>query len=475
MASEQITDAIVVPRCAGGKSIYDVERIDATNIREFLPDRRRRTDAARMFRALGFSVHHYGGPAIVLRGPQALFNQRFQKPTDGVHGVRTEDVGQLADHVDRVSLVSRYHLHQSPASTPPQLPYHHVAVPDGVAAAVRADDVAGATGAGVCVAVCDSGFFPHPWFTARGARVTTKSLPGSGSGDSDEIGHGTAVTASLLSVAPRCDVVSIKMQFGQGEEASSDAVLSLQAAAAAGADVINCSWGRSVSGPGEMTSELRALEYVVAALVHSGRVIVATSGNYPRSDPAADGEFGYPGQHPDVISVGGTYVGPDGHLAAADYASGFVSEVYPGRSTPDVTGLCGLLPAGVLIASPVPPGSMIDRMAAVAPYPNGDDTGPDDGWACLSGTSLAAPQVSGVIALVLELVPELRSAQRLRSLLRLTARDVADGTSNPRAVQPEGSNRAAPGTDVATGAGFVDASAAVAAALTLRNRSGADG
>ena len=47
-----------------------------------------------------------------------------------------------------------------------------------------------------------------------------------------------------------------------------------------------------------------------------------------------------------MISVGGVAIDQAGALRASDYASGFDSEIYPGRRVPDVSGLVGLAAAG---------------------------------------------------------------------------------------------------------------------------------
>ena len=71
----------------------------------------------------------------------------------------------------------------------------------------------------------------------------------------------------------------------------------------------------------------------------------------------------------------------------------------------------------------------------------------------------AAPQLAGVAALVLGAKPQLKPAQVIEALTK-TATDITAGSCHPRF-----NNRAAPGLDLATGAGLVDAAAAVQFAL----------
>ena len=105
---------------------------------------------------------------------------------------------------------------------------------------------------------------------------------------------------------------------------------------------------------------------------------------------------------------------------------------------------------------PVQPGSTIDSGQAGAVV---DETAPDDGWAAFSGTSAAAPQLAGVAALIMQAVPTISPAG-VRTALMATARDVVAGTC--RAVGDlHGGLPALPGPDSATGAGLMDAFAAV--------------
>jgi serine protease AprX len=95
-------------------------------------------------------------------------------------------------------------------------------------------------------------------------------------------------------------------------------------------------------------------------------------------------------------------------------------------------------------------------------YPNGDETAPNDGWAVISGTSAASPQIAGVCALLKQVQPGL-SPKLAKSILRASARDVTVGTSN-------NGQTAGPGYDGATGAGLVDATAAYEIARSVQTR-----
>ncbi|HEX5956836.1 MAG TPA: S8 family serine peptidase, partial [Solirubrobacterales bacterium] len=156
------------------------------------------------------------------------------------------------------------------------------------------------------------------------------------------------------------------------------------------------------------------------------------------------------------ISAGGTYMDPQGKLRASNYSSGFESRIYSNRKVPDVCGLVGQVPAAAYIMLPLEPGDDIDATSYGGRHPERDETKRDDGWAAFSGTSAAAPQIAGVCALIKEACAALGPSE-VRDILKRTARDVTEGSNAHR-------ERATTGRDLATGAGLVDAAAAVASA-----------
>lgn len=481
-----------------GHSIHDVERVDASNIHHFVPDTGRRQRAMGLLKSLGFTVDDHGGSTLTVRGTRELFERSFRRRLIDRHAARPRmkrttpryEVDRAttpglipisrSKHQELASLARGLALSEpvklfGAAAEPPLVRYPHVQLPHGLAAALNAKVAheAGWSGRGIRVATCDTGFFRHPWFVQQQARVRVTLTPGAEEPEADDIGHGTMVAANLLSIAPKCDVRVIKMKFSGEESFSLDSVVALTMAEASNADIVSCSWGISLAtAKNAASAHVRTVEFVLARLVSEKRIVLCATGNFPRGS-AERGEFGFPGQHPDVIAVGGARITPRGQLRAASYASAFRSEVYPYRSVPDVCGICGDLPAGVLIMSPVQPGCRMDEMAALNRYPNGDNTATDDGWCCVSGTSAATPQVAGAAALVLESNRALRHNQTMRAVLELTAREVRAGTSNPRAVRSGLSNDAHRGPDLATGVGLVDVGAAVELAKWLGRKKSA--
>src|SRR5258707_3035385 len=105
-------------------------------------------------------------------------------------------------------------------------------------------------------------------------------------------------------------------------------------------------------------------------------------------------------------------------------------------------------------------GSAMDVGVSGGAYPNGEETARNDGWAAISGTSAASPQIAGVRALLKQVQPGL-SPKLAKAVLRASARDVTNGASGNG--QP-----ARPSHDGATGAGLVNATAAYELARSVQ-------
>lgn len=425
------------------------------------PPEQMRQAAARL-QELGLDVRHIGSLSVSGDAPrerwQEVFGTHVEQRTQPLSPRHPETGGvTYLSHVPDVpftipaelqGLVERAYPQPPPSffasPLPPRVGYHHLRVPSDVAALLRATRVhqAGITGDGVRVAMTDSGFFRHSFYDWHGYRYEATLAPDAVDVEVDDEGHGTAEAANVFAAAPGVDFVGMKM--------GGNATLAFKAAAELNPAIITNSWGYAVL-PGDplLPNFLRPLEVAVEEAVRERGITVCFS--------AGNGEVSFPGMMPEVISVGGvyahdTFAGGDFTLEASDYASSFASSVYPGRQVPDVCGLVGRQPSGVYIMLPVPPGSALDAGLAGPSFPSADETGPADGWAVLSGTSAASPQIAGVCALLLQAQPGLSPAA-MKELLIASARDVITGRSAME--EPAG-----PGPDAATGAGLVDAHAA---------------
>ncbi len=292
----------------------------------------------------------------------------------------------------------------------------------------------GCKGAGVRLTMVDTGWEDHPHFSERGLCGTVRLGPGTTDVEVDEDGHGTSESANAFAVAPGIDFTMVKALTTNLLGAFIEA-----ARQDPPPQII------SMSLQYDRKTELAALDPVLAAAVSlavkKNIVVVCAAGN---------GHFAFPAQHPEAIAVGGVYRTEDSQLVASNYASAFTSAFYD-RKVPDVCGLVGQRPDATYILLPTPRGSTIDqdqsRRAA-------DGTTPGDGWALLSGTSAAAPQVAGACALLLENDPSL-TPHRVKKLLMETARPVHEGWSN----EDTGGLSA---SDGATGAGLVNVDGALA-------------
>jgi subtilase family protein len=427
-------------------------------------------EAVAQLQSEGFDVLNVGDTTITIGAPARVYERVFKTriiakqrktrkqrrrvesatmldcPDTPVHGLIDTSQSPLAGVIEGVAL-SRKAYPFAASKLPPPKGYWHLDVPADVSLGMMADGAqrAGYTGKGVNVVMVDSGWFRHPFFNARGYRADPVVLgPGATRPLRDEVGHGTGESANIFAVAPDVHFTMVKTDFINLTGA-------FNAAVALGPDVISCSWGFDFENP-PLDAPSQAMAAAVANAVAQGIIVVFSAGN---------GHWGFPGQHPDVISAGGAYLQSMHEPEATEYASGFKSKIYPNRRVPDVCGLVGKPPAAVYIMLPVEPGDEIDQEFGNVAFPNGDETKKNDGWAAFSGTSAAAPQVAGTCALMKQAWPQITPVQA-KDILKTTARDVTKG----RAAQSTGHHRAGPGADLATGSGIADATKATLLAKT---------
>jgi len=317
----------------------------------------------------------------------------------------------------------------------------------------------GVTGEGVHVAVVDTGIFiGHPGFgdrVTRGLNFEFTELQQNGpitaeqwdsyaesTGDSafnDEIGHGTHVAGiiggsgdgahvtydELAGIAP--GVTFTAMRIGAPHNGVVEDVGFEENVIAAydymvrhadlGFDVANNSIGLLPTEPscsllglgpifgaegcfglGEPT-DFDAARAVVQAAYDAGTSVVFSSGN--------DGpEFGTIGEGPeglpDVITVGASCK-PSATLSGCTEDGALVGS-FSSRGNEDGSGpQVDVIAPGVQILSATSPSILV-------PLTNCEDT-VEPGYHCLSGTSMAAPHVAGVAALLIEANPEITPKQ----------------------------------------------------------------
>ncbi len=269
------------------------------------------------------------------------------------------------------------------AGTPAQPTWH------AEQAKIAAAREAGAGGVDVLVAVLDSWVDgAHPDFEGRvlpGAdclQATCRSGPAS----SDACDHGThvagTVAASSFGVAPRARILPVRvLAFDPGSRQCvgrpDDVAAGIRWAVANGARIVNLSLGPDVPGLSTTSSVPRAVEEAAKA----GVVVVFSAGNAtaPVTDTYAAS----------AIIVAAT--GPNGELASYSQRGAGVDLAAPGGdpTTPDVCA----------------PQDCVTSL-----FPGGR-------YAVAAGTSMAAPHVSGVAALLIAQDPTRTRGQVLDRLL----------------------------------------------------------
>ena len=441
--------------------------LDLQAVRDSRPDQDQMAQATAVLQKLGFDVTTRGRMSLAATCTRATFDRVFSTsvvPTPvqtiarshlshasfyspAADAAPTPDP-ELAGLIDNAFIQPPHIYFSSPPSPlPPRVDYHHLRVPSDVTLLLNADPVhrVGCTGRGVRVAMIDSGFnHNHPHFAKRGYNTRTVLAPKAADDAVDSDGHGTAESANLLAVAPDVEFIGVKLDNDRSRESAS-VLEGFHTAMQVDPNVVSISLGYDLTQPGSrlhataLPPDLRALEAEIEDAIERGVVVVIAAGN---------GHVGFPGMMPDVLSAGGAYVADDGDVYASDYASAFMSRIYRDRSVPDFCGLVGLAHnAASYIMLPVERGCAIDKRS--------DGTAKDDGWAVISGTSAAAPQIAGVCALLLQRNPELTPSD-IRTLIARTARDVSRGTSNADSNESRALVAHA-GQDPATGFGLVDA------------------
>jgi serine protease AprX len=323
------------------------------------------------------------------------------------------------------------------------------------AKATHADDVAktGNTGAGVTVALVDTGVADLPDVASRIVTVETDPMGSTArcinlsgeAGCGDSYGHGTFLAGLIAGtgaasggtykgVAPGARIVSVKIAGRDGAADVSGVIAAIQWVVSFkdkyGIRVLNLSIGTDST----QSYKVDPLNYAVERAWAAGIAVVVSASN---RGPAA-GTISKPGDDPFVITVG----------AVDDRGtSGLGDDALPNFSSHGPTAADGLVKPDVVapgahLVSLNAPGSAIATnfpTSMPAPYRLG------------SGTSMSTAVVSGEVALMLAANPCL-TPDRIKYALMSSTRKVA--SDDPNAV----------------GTGMVDVAAALAAPVGLANQ-----
>jgi serine protease AprX len=284
------------------------------------------------------------------------------------------------------------------------------------------------------IAIVDSGIdATRPEFAGRIAgNVNLSTL--SGNSPSDGRGHGTFVagiaagnlTSGRGGAAPSAKIVSIDVMDDQGMARTSDVIAAadwiLANKAQYAIKVANFSLHSSVAN----SFRYDPLDKAVERLWFNGVTVVVAAGNYGYPDRPSGVPFA-PGNDPFVITVGasdtGKSVSTNDDTAAPWSAYGYTLD---GFAKPDIAA------PGRYMVGPVPVTSTL--------YGERPDHVVDPGYMELSGTSFAAPVVSGVAALILGKHPgftpdQVKGALMLGAKPMPNASDLSEGVGEVNAAR----------------------------------------
>jgi serine protease AprX len=306
-------------------------------------------------------------------------------------------------------------------------------------------------------------------------QVNLASLPGN-TPTGDGYGHGTFVAGiaagaapGYAGVAPKANLLSVDIMNDQGQATVADVVAAadwiLQNKATYNIKVANF----SLHAVNRASIMFDPIDQAVEKLWLNGVVVVAAAGNYAVNGAQSGVQFA-PGNDPFVITVGaadiGTSVGAGDDTSAPWSAWGYTPD---GFMKPDIGA------PGRYMIGPVPTSGVL--------YSERPDHVTSPGYMQLSGTSFAAPVVSGAAAMLLGQHPDwtpdqvkgalmlTASPQRQVKLGQLgvgdvniaTARALRKNPPNPNAALNQFVGAAADGTAVFNAAAWSDAAWASAA------------
>lgn len=278
--------------------------------------------------------------------------------------------------------------------------------------------IPGVSGAGVTVAVVDSGISPHPALT--GKVVASVSTVSGDSSTNDAHGHGTHIAGIIAGnssasryvtslyrggIAPDVKLVNVRVLGANGTGWTSDVIAGIEWVIANRDKykirAINLSLGHPVMEP----SITDPLCIAVMKATAAGIVVIASAGN---SGKAADGSpilggITSPGNSPHAITVGA--MNTKGTVTRSDDIMTTYSSRGPTKFEhavkPDVVA------PGNKLVSLETPGSYLQRN-----YPQFHMAGRgSNAYMHLSGTSMSAAVVTGGVALMMQAHPKITATQ----------------------------------------------------------------
>jgi subtilase family serine protease len=454
-----------------GLSILDRKNNPNLPFKEFLPSENDAKKTAEILRKKGFEVIYIGLTHIAIRGTKIQFQTALSSAksefdldpstsrTDAFETKSPQPLGRtsarsqpestesevapdLAPFVRAIGSKVPIKLLNgvgTPSSEPPKLGYYYLEPPDDIIRLLaRGAHSRNIKGEGIVIAVVDSGFMMpfHPYFEGRGYEIKeVVAIEGDENPKKDPTGHGTAMAACVLALAPEATLIPIKALIGVEEYYPRAFEKAIQAKP----DIISCSWGYPEDYLGnDPTFDL--LDNLIDRAVEEGITVLCASGNL---EP--DNSLQWPSSKPNIVSVGGAFINEQGKIVASDFAVSRHSVINPNRHCPDCCGLCGMkVNNAAYIALPVSPNE--DYNYELSTF-FGDCSTTYDGWVITSGTSAATALAAGVAALWMEANPSLKGEpDKVKRELMKHCIPIREGTSSTG--EP---------ANLATGAGLVQA------------------
>jgi minor extracellular protease Epr len=224
----------------------------------------------------------------------------------------------------------------------------------------------GFTGKGVKIAILDSGVAPHSDLNVAGG-VSTVNYTNS---YADDNGHGTLVAGIIagkrdgvgfVGIAPDAQIYAVKVLDSAKNGNTLDLVEGINWAIDNGMDIINISIGNPSSNP--------VVEKAINRAIEAGIIVVASAGNNGNAEGTGS-NVSFPGQMDAVITVAAVDESMNrGYFPPSNYSS---------------TG---------------------DAVDFAAPGVDIVSTSKDGGYELANGTSMAAPFITGMIAILKQAFP----------------------------------------------------------------------
>src|SRR5882672_5645102 len=296
------------------------------------------------------------------------------------------------------------------------------------------------TGAGVGIALIDSGVSYHPDLN-QGilpfSRVVYQQsfLPGNSSA-ADQYGHGTHIAGliggdglsstgpfyskTFKGIAPGANIINLRVLDANGGGTDSTVIAAINQAIALKSKynirVINLSLGRAVFESYKLDPLCQAVEKAWK----SGIVVVVAAGNNGRYQPTSGyGTVSSPGNDPYVLTVGA--MKPMGTPQRTDDLMASYSS--KGPTVLDHVVKPDVVAPGNLLVSLEAPGSTLynqypGNRVPYSSYVNGGSNASSSSYFTLSGTSMATGVVSGAVADLLQKSPYLTPDQVKARLMK---------------------------------------------------------